>query len=151
MGAINEICHFFETPPSSDGPLAGMVLAIYDLKHLPLLLMFNQKTLCLENYTYPYKVWHTYILKFSATSVSFSFRLYCWRGPMIATLCLKGTPDNITLTIYGIISLFKHWWLYFFVILVKEYSLALFQYYPFENRDAFMNLCPRLCVRNVVK
>ena len=42
-------------------------------------------------------------------------------------------------------------WLYFFVNLAKEYSPALFQYNPFENRDAFMNLCPRLCVRNVVK
>ena len=74
-----------------------------------------------------------------------------WRGPMIAALYLNGTHDNITLTKYGIISLFKHWWLYFFVNLVKEYSPALFQYYPFENRDAFMNLCPRLFVRNVVK
>ena len=70
---------------------------------------------------------------------------------MIAALCLNGTPDNITLTKYGIISLFKHSWLYFFVDLAKEYSPALFQYHPFENRDAFMNLCPRLCVRNVVK
>ena len=63
----------------------------------------------------------------------------------------KSTPDNITLTKYGIISLFKRWRLYFFVNLVKEYSPALFQCHPFENRDAFMNLCPRLCVRNVVK
>ena len=44
-----------------------------------------------------------------------------------AALCLNGTPDNITLTKYGIISLFKHWWLWFFVHLVKEYSPALFQ------------------------
>ena len=72
-----------------------------------------------------------------------------YRGPMIAAMCLNGTPDNITPTKYGIISLFKRWRLYFFVNLVKEYSLALFQYHPFENRDAFMNLCPRLCVRNV--
>ena len=47
---------------------------------------------------------------------------------MIAALCLNGTPDNITLTKYGIISLFKHWWLYFFINLVKKYSPALFQY-----------------------
>ena len=129
----------------------GYCRAIPYQMYVFLLLMFNQKTLCLENYTHPYKVWHTYNLKFSATSVSFSFRLYCWRGPMIAAKCLNGTPDNITPTKYGIISLFKRWRLYFFVNLVKEYSPALFQYHPFENRDAFMNLCPRLCVRNVVK
>ena len=96
-------------------------------------------------------MWHTYILKFSDTSVAFLFGLYCWRCPMIAVLCLNGTPDNITLNKYGIISLFTHWWLYYFVNLVRKYSPALFQYYPFENRDAFMNLCPNLCVRNVVK
>ena len=64
---------------------------------------------------------------------------------------LNGTPDNFTLTKYGIISLFKHWWLHFFVNLVKKYSSALFRYHSFENRDAIMNLCPRLCVRRVVK
>ena len=70
---------------------------------------------------------------------------YEQRGPMIAAMCLNRTPDNITLTKYGIISLLKRWRLYFFVNLVKEYSPALFQYHPFENRDAFMNLSPPMC------
>ena len=124
-----------------------MVLATYDLIS-PILIVDVQSK---ENYTYPYKVWHTYILKFSATPVSYSFRLYCWRDPMIAALCLNGTPDNTTLTKFGIIPLFKHCLLYFLVNLVMKCSPALFQYYPFENRDAFINLCPRLCVRSVVK
>ena len=151
MGATNERCHFFETPflirwaYSQNGPCNLWSNITYPCRWCSI------KRLCLENYTHPYKVWHMYNLKFSATSVSFSFRLYCWRGPMIAAMCLNGTPDNITPTKYGIISLFKRWRLYFFVNLVKEYSLALFQYHPFENLDAFMNPCPRLCVRNVVK
>ena len=94
--------------------------------------MFNQKTLCLENYSHPYTVWPTYNLKFSVTSVSFSFRLYCWRGPMIAALCLNGTPDSITLTKYGIISLFKHWWLYFSLIMLRNIHLLCFNIIHFK-------------------
>ena len=39
----------------------------------------------------------------SCVSVGLSVSLY----PMIAAMCLNGTPDNITPTTYGIISLFK--------------------------------------------